>query len=515
MKAVVTWAKPDAVFTAPSLVEEISKDEEFLSILDNVNALAYGGGPVSKEAGRRIWKHTKLRLSIGTTETGWLPCVETDSEDWNYIHLHPNTGFELQDRGAGLYELVAVRKSELEMWQPIFSTFPDLQHYNLKDLFSRHPTKPDLYTYEGRADNVIVLSNGEKVQPHSMELTIGANPLIDSVIVAGQARLQTSAIIQLASGGKPSSQNERDEILDRLWPTIEEVNATAPAHAELHREFIIFTSEDKPFLKASKGTVRRGPSLQLYQPELDTLYIEAESGLNEANGFQLDLSNEGSLKISLRQLLADTAVAPVHDDEDLFAVAGMDSLQVLTLRRSISRSITNVKNSSYEIDQALIYRNPTIALLAQALLELVGTHNEPAGQDSASSTVNTDTSQVLLHKYLYTLPQIQHGLDQTFGFSSETDLVIILTGSTGSLGSYVLDDLLRSDKVREIWCLNRTPDAEQRQLQLNSSRGLKVDFKPDRVQFRHATLSSNRLGLDQIDYDYLIHHATHIIRESC
>ena len=513
MKTVIRWAKPDAVFTAPSLVEEISKDEEFLSILDTVNAIAYGGGPVSKEAGSRIWKHTKLRLSIGTTETGWLPCVETDDEDWNYIHLHPNTGFELQDRGAGLYELVAVRKPELEIWQPIFSTFPDLQQYNLKDLFSRHPTKPDLYTYEGRADNVIVLSNGEKVQPHSMELTIGTNPLVDSVIVAGQGRFQTSALIQLANGDTPSSQDQRDDILERLWPTIEEANASAPAHAKLHREFIIFTSEDKPFLKASKGTVRRGPSLQLYKPELDTLYFQAELGLNGTNGLMLDFSSRDRLKRSLQELLADTAVAPVGDDDDLFAVAGMDSLQVLALRRSISRSISDLEGTSSEIDQAIIYRNSTVNLLAQALLGLIKNKHRQSEECSVANTAKTDFSQDLLSKYLDNLPQLSNGSNQNSETSKESGLVIVLTGSTGSLGSYILDNLLRRDRVREVWCLNRSPDAQQRQLRLNSGRGLITDFSPDRVHFRHATLSRDELGLDQIDYNYLIQNTTHIIRE--
>jgi hypothetical protein len=113
-----------------------------------------------------------------------MPCVDTNPGDWNYVYFYPNTGYKLLDRGAGLYELVAICKPELEIWQPIFSTFLDLQEYLFKDLSSKHPTKGNLFTYKGRADNVIVLSNGKKFNPQTMELSISDYPAISLVIVA-------------------------------------------------------------------------------------------------------------------------------------------------------------------------------------------------------------------------------------------------------------------------------------------------------------------------------------------
>lgn len=172
MEQVVQHTKPTAIFTTPSLVEEISKDCRFLELLHGVEALAYGGGPVSVEAGNKIWQHTDLRLSIGTTEAGWLPCVETEPDDWNYIYPHPNCGFQFRPHLDGLYELIAVRQHHLAQWQSIFSTFPGLYEYSTKDLFSKHPTKEALFKYEGRADNIIVLSNGENSSQKTWNLRL-------------------------------------------------------------------------------------------------------------------------------------------------------------------------------------------------------------------------------------------------------------------------------------------------------------------------------------------------------
>ncbi|KAF5010120.1 hypothetical protein FDECE_3706 [Fusarium decemcellulare] len=510
MQMVIKHAKPDTIFTAPSLVEEISKDAEFLKLLETVTAIGWGGGPVSNEAGSRIWKHTKLRLSMGMTETGWLPCVETAPEDWSYIHIHPQTGYEFHDRGGGLYELVAVRKQELERWQPIFSTFPHLQEYPFKDLFSRHPTKPDLYLYQGRIDNVIALSNGEKVQPNAMELTIGAHPLVSTAVIAGQGRFQTALLIEVLPDAYPQTPAQRDDIISKIWPAVEKANLVAPSHARILREFVIVASPDKPFFKTTKGTVRRGPTLELYQEELDAVYARDGDGGSLPS---LDLSNLAQLTNSLRDVILALTNRPViQDEDDLFFVAGMDSLQVLTLRKQIARAFKLHKdNCLTDISVTTIYRNPKVVLLSQAiwsLLEARSTNGHTAVNGINGSSGNTER---LLEKYTKGLGEQKDKLLEGKVREWQDGLVVILTGSTGRLGSYVLDGLIRSNSVREIWCLNRSAESQRRQQELNASRGLSVDFQSRNVVFRKATLAEDALGLDAADYDHLLKNATHII----
>ncbi|KAI5857326.1 acetyl-CoA synthetase-like protein [Durotheca rogersii] len=509
MKSVIERAKPDAVFTAPYLVEEISRDEEFLVLIGTVKALAYGGGPVSLEAGNRIWKHTKLRLSIGTTETGWLPCIETDPEDWNYIRLHPNAGLELQDRGGGLYELVAIRKAELARWQPVFSTFPELQEYYFRDLFSRHPTKQDLYRYEGRADNILVLLNGEKVQPSNMELIIGSYPLVKAVVIAGHGRFQTSAVIEVVERAYVRDEVGTRRLIDELWPSIEAANRSAPTHAKLYRDFVIIASPDKPFPKTSKGTVRRGLAIELYEKELELVYSRDKGSPTLDDLPVLDFGCPDRLRTGIKKVIqAETQLEELGDDDDFFAVAGLNSLQVLSLSRAFSASLSREKQTqSTSISASIIYRNPTINMLADAFISQTQT-----SEDSAEKLLGRPNPlSRLISKYVDALPgSTSNRLGAVINIRRDR-LFVILTGSTGSLGSYLLDALMKCDTVDEIWCLNRSPDAPARQLSRSRSQGLETDFQSYNVHFRHAILSDQLLGLSAADYAYLAQNATHII----
>ena len=71
----------DALLTAPSVVEDISQNEDYMSALGSLKAVAFGGGPLSQRIGDLINTKTKLILYMGTSEAGWLTAVETDKEE--------------------------------------------------------------------------------------------------------------------------------------------------------------------------------------------------------------------------------------------------------------------------------------------------------------------------------------------------------------------------------------------------------------------------------------------------
>lgn len=90
---------------------------------------------------------------------------------------------------------------------------------------------------------------------------------------------------------------------------------------------------------------------------------------------------------------------------------------------------------------------------------------------------------------------------------------VVLTGSTGSIGSYLLDALLDQWHVRKIYCLNRAQDGEAAQTKASGSRGLDTDWIEPRVEFLRADLAQPDLGLNPLKYDEMLERATHIIRE--
>lgn len=92
-------------------------------------------------------------------------------------------------------------------------------------------------------------------------------------------------------------------------------------------------------------------------------------------------------------------------------------------------------------------------------------------------------------------------------------MTVVLTGSTGSLGSYLLDALYHSKRVSHIICLNRSSNAAERHKHCGQQRGLSP-LNPDRVEFLKADLSKPKLGIDSAYFEYLRSTVTHIIRES-
>jgi thioester reductase-like protein len=87
--------------------------------------------------------------------------------------------------------------------------------------------------------------------------------------------------------------------------------------------------------------------------------------------------------------------------------------------------------------------------------------------------------------------------------------VIVITGTTGALGSYMLDMASSCPRVKKIICLNRTDDAEARQRQANVDRGLNIDFS--KAEFLRADMSQYDLGLEQGVYERLLAEVDRVI----
>ena len=194
----------------------------------------------------------------------------TDPDDWEYASFSPFMGCELRPFSEGLYEFYFVRDSKLADHQGIFSTFPTLTEFSSRDLYSKHPTKDGLWLYEGRSDDMIVCSDGQKINPLAMESTLNAHPPIVSAIVCGQHRFQAALLVEAVS--PPQTEKEIESLLHEIWPSIERANKSAMLHEQITRDMVLFITVQKPMLRAGKGTVQRKLTMDLYSLGLDQLY---------------------------------------------------------------------------------------------------------------------------------------------------------------------------------------------------------------------------------------------------
>ena len=89
--------------------------------------------------------------------------------------------------------------------------------------------------------------------------------------------------------------------------------------------------------------------------------------------------------------------------------------------------------------------------------------------------------------------------------------VVVLTGSTGSLGAHVLDSLLAQPDVRSVYCLVRGENGRERVLEALRQRGLRASSDKTRLVALTSDLSREDLGLSPEMLDELKRKTTIII----
>ncbi|CAF9913655.1 MAG: hypothetical protein ALECFALPRED_008933 [Alectoria fallacina] len=495
---------------APSVLQELAETPSYLDSLRRLSCIMYGGGPLAKCAGDSLRQCTNLYNLMGGSEMYCVVSEIVDQEDWEYLKLSPMMGSEFRYQSEALWELCFIKESAFDLYQSIFTTYPELSEYRTNDLYSKHPTKPNLWRYEGRADDIIALSNGEKFNPVAMESLITAHPDVKSVLVFGQGRFQPGLLVEAKM--RLTTDSDRASLKESMWPIIAQANNDCVAHGRLSRDMILFTDSSKPFLRAGKGSVQRRLTLGSFDQEIKQLYEAANDQITLAH----DLPKkrlDGPLRPWLRSAIMATANWKTLKDEDDFFALGMDSLQVLNLGRQINSLVIDPDSgiSMIHITAKAIYSNPTIDKLATVIQRSSQPHKKSCINGDQSPRDNFMEMQALLSMYSRDLPKFATPAATR---QSDQPISVLMTGSTGSIGSYVLDGLLRSPKVHSIYCLNRSTDAERRQLDSHSAKGLSTAWNSDRVTFLQSQVSKPNLGLTPQTYQTLLANVTHILHNA-
>ncbi|KAK4233215.1 hypothetical protein C8A03DRAFT_39096 [Achaetomium macrosporum] len=506
----VKYAGVDAIILPPAILEEVSQSEQSIRALAKLSYVGFGGGNLAKEAGDRIVNSgvTMLNL-ISTTEFAPFPLYwQADPKLWQYF-IYNSEVFGAEWRKSAekdTYELVIVRKDKHPGYQGIFYTFPDAQEYSTKDLYRPHPTLPDHWIYHGRVDNIIVFSNGEKLNPADIEHIMMDHPGVRGALVVGSNRFQPALIVEPAH--HPKSEEDAKAFLDSVWPYVVKANKETVAHGQIGRQFLVLSNPDKPFLRAPKGTIQRAATIKLYQEEIDTIYERAgEVASSEAP--RLDLSSAEALTRSIETLFEKWLRAPKLEPDTDFFVAGVDSMQVINASRLLRAGLeaAGIRVDASVLATRVIYGHPTSRRLAEYLFSVV----TKQGQDATTGEVHDEehAMEALLEKYTHDMTPPSP--DNEKPAPADDDQVVIITGTTGALGSYMLDLALHSPRVKKVICLNRSADAEARQRKGNASRGLLTSFPPEKVEFLHADLSRFDLGLGKETYTRLLQSVDRVI----
>ncbi|KZO93870.1 acetyl-CoA synthetase-like protein [Calocera viscosa TUFC12733] len=438
--------KADFLFAVPSAYVEWAQDPKAVAALAKFSTAKYGGGPIPEEFGHRLVEGgVKLQSAYGMTEVG--PVFRGDSvswlggRDWMYAPFMPNVKVKLIDEGDNLfraetdtYKGVAVSNYEAEV-----------RAFDTNDLLEEHPTRKGYWKVVGRADDQIMMSNGEKTNPGPLESIINSSHHVQSASMFGRARTQVGVLIEPRQPINIKDDAEVARFRNLVWPEIEKANAFAPQHSRIFKEFILVADPvNKPVPRTPKGTVSRNALLKLYAEEIEAIYTAAEHPTR-----------------------ADWAVPPVvngvmrsekenahsvDEKRDLFE-QGCDSLQATYIRAAIANALREApiaqgknKAALSSVPQNMVFLYPTVERLVSFVLSVI------QGQ-SVEGANNQDTIVQQMVKmandYSQSLPP------SPIGPKSDKGEVVLLTGSTGTLGSYILEQLLDDARVTHIYALNR------------------------------------------------------------
>lgn len=272
--------------------------------------------------------------------------------------------------------------------------------------------------YLGRSDNQIKI-RGYRIELEEIEAVLGEHPLI----------AENAVIVQTSDGGE----------------------ARLIAYLVLHRDQVIDKEAIQVFL-----------SERLPEPMIPSAFISLPTLPVTING-GIDRQALANLMIS-RELLSDDAfVAPRNDDEFRLAeiwkgLLGLEKVSVLDNffnlggHSLLAVQLTSKISQAFKVDLPLpyLFQSPTIAGIARAIRQAPQTR----GQSLALKTdlENDQRDQQHLAAILKDFPSVSlNAGDMLMGIES-----ILITGMTGFLGSFLLNELLRQTHA-QIYCLVR-PD---------------------------------------------------------
>ncbi|KAJ4982874.1 transferase family protein [Stagonosporopsis vannaccii] len=365
LESLADHARIDIWSMVPSLADELGETPNVLEKFRSSKFICASGGPVSPLIVSKVNDVTRVLNLTGTTEGLFIGNLWVDREDWHWFAFHPYSGFDFREVQPGVFEHWVHRNEHWPLFQGIFYTFPEDDAVNLKDLYVRHPTKPYLWAFSGRSDDVIVLSNGYKISPLDTEALITTHPMVDGCLLIGTGKPQAGLLVELKD---PSARTV--EVFDSIWATVERANNLTFLKTRLQRDYIAFTEPDKPFIRTDKRTIKRRATLSLYADFIDRFYNTRDTEANNADvdGYPVDTSSVESIKGSLirifNQILPD--VDDLVSDEDVFEL-GLDSLLVFR----VIKIIQNATGLHEELAPRHLYANPTLDLFSIQISRII------------------------------------------------------------------------------------------------------------------------------------------------
>ncbi|KAH7914162.1 acetyl-CoA synthetase-like protein [Hygrophoropsis aurantiaca] len=481
----------------PSFLETWSSDPKAVNVLVNLKAVIFAGGPLGRAVGDSlVAKGVPLYSVYGGTEFGTVSMMLPEiplGENWQYFKFASYFDPHLTPwEEADVFELYAL---ETAAYTPIVVT--DIIHgrkaYATQDLLERHPTDPTLWRVYGRCDDQIMLSTGEKTNPGPIESIFCKDDRILGAIMFGRSKPQNGIILELKEQFRfdISDHIKLAAFRDSISNLVAEANDFAPSHSRLYEEMVLVADPTKAFEYTPKGAPRRHSILDAHRAEIESAYASSEqaSASNAVAPAAWDFVS--TLRWTLN-ILQRVLSQPVQAHDDVFHL-GCDSLRAIRIR-NIFASVLRKSMSTFEqvmLSLDFVYRHPTAQEMALYLVNIIGDDSAPTPMPPYAWPSKLQEMEDLVKRMSATSNELNVHKPP----SSSSD-VVLLTGTTGALGSHLLNHLCDCDDVKRIYALNRGDKGDMDNLRRRQKDTLVVrGIRPSILQTGKVVLISGDLTM--------------------
>ncbi|KAI8174470.1 Adenylate-forming reductase Nps9 [Colletotrichum sp. SAR 10_75] len=491
----------DCTHCAPSVIDDlyeyINLTTKDFTPLVKLKVLQPGGAPLSPSMVAKLQAlGVNVKTTYGTTEIGppmrTIPHTRENPDVYRFRNLYPGSPLvRMEPLGDGLFECVVYKGFPLaaELWLDDAAPNP----YRTGDMFLEDPPASGYFVLQGRRDDILIHSNGEKTHASALAMALEEDKtsIIAKTAVYGTGKSCPSVVVEV-DWQAVDSRGSSVDIENEVWKVVAGCNEKSAAFSKIPRELVLVLDKGETLPVTPKGNVRRKNAWDLYGDRVENLYSKLfgdDSGsTTDSNGFT------GSPTIETIQKAASEVfglpLEEIEEDRNWYEL-GLDSIQAVSLRTQLVKSF-----GSFPL--MFIFEYPTAKSLLGFLLR-------PKSDVLDTNAIVTTQRHEWIQSSINRMNQemngwtIQNAEDR--GAAPRGQDVIYLTGANGSLGSALLEVLVQVPSIKKVYCAVRGRDPQEKVVQSLKSRGYAEDvWKSTKIHAVNYDMKDARLGLDAETY---------------
>lgn len=500
----------DCLHCAPAVIEDLyeycsSLGGRDFSPLIRLKILQPGGAALSPTILKKLVDlGVNVKTTYGSTEIGppfrTIPHTRNNPNCYHVRNLYPdNKLVRMEPLSDGLFECVVYKGFELaaELWLDPAAPNP----YRTGDLLLEDPPGSGLFVLQGRKDDVLVHSNGEKTNALPLQLAIEeSHEAIAKAAVFGTGKPCTSAVIQLQDG---LSAVPQEALMQDVLYSAAHATKQFSAFSHLDESMILVLTHGEVLPTTPKGNVRRKEAEKMYKQRIDQLY-EHLMDVPDTGGVSFTVADDADFVRTSVAHACKVQISDVKDTLDFYHL-GLDSHKAVRLRSLLAKRFGR-------FPLLYIFEYPSVELLCRQLSQRME-GDQPAAlvkqqhQAWIASTISRLSSEI--KSWPQTLPA------PATPCAAETGEVVYLTGATGSLGNALLAEFYDNPRVATVYCAIRGRNPGERLTKSLRNRGYPPQLcrSTKFVPVPYSMAEAN-LGFSDVTYQQLAREVSVVVHNA-